>query len=183
METIKWKLDPSHSEIEFKVRHMVSYVTGSFTKFDATVETQGQDITTAKVRFTADLASITTNNEQRDRHLKSGDFFDVERYPQIIFEGTHLDKMDEEEYTLYGNLTMRGVTKPVILKVNYGGMIEDPWGNTRVGFTVTGKIKRKDWGVSFDVVSETGNLLLSNDVSLNCDVQFTMVPVEQEAHA
>jgi polyisoprenoid-binding protein YceI len=173
METTRWIIDPAHSELQFKVRHlMLSWVTGGFTQFDASVETEGENLTTAKVRFTADINSISTNNEQRDAHLKTGDFFDAENHPQLTFVSDKLEKIDDENYKLYGTLTMRGKSKKVVLNVEYGGITQDPWGNTRSGFSVTGKINRKDFGVNFSMVSETGGLLLGEDVSINANVQF-----------
>jgi polyisoprenoid-binding protein YceI len=173
MAITKWILDPTHSEIHFKVKHlMVSYVTGSFKQFDASVETKGEDMTTAKVRFAADVNSIFTNNEQRDAHLKNGDFFDAENHPQLVFESDRLEKIDEENYKLHGTLTMRGNSKKVELNVEYGGITQDPWGNTRTGFSVSGKINRKDFGVSFGMVSETGGVLLGYDVAINANVEF-----------
>ncbi len=173
MTTTKWILDPSHSEIQFKVRHlMVSYVTGSFTQFDATVETKGDDLTTAKVKFTADVNSVSTNNEQRDAHLKNNDFFDADNYPQLNFESSRLEQISEEEYNVYGTLTMRGVSKEIVLQAEYGGIMTDPWGNSRTGFSVTGKINRKDFGVGFGMVSETGGVLLGDEVKINANVEF-----------
>jgi polyisoprenoid-binding protein YceI len=173
METTKWALDTTHSEIHFKVRHlMVSWVTGSFKKFDATVETEGDDISTAKVRFTANISSISTNNEQRDAHLRTGDFFDAENHPNLVFESDRLEKIDDENYKLYGRLSLRGNEKKVVLNVEFGGITQDPWGNTRTGFSVTGKINRKDFGVSFSMVSETGGVLLGEDVSISANVEF-----------
>ena len=179
MAITKWSLDPTHSEIHFKVRHlMVSWVTGSFKQFNATVETEGDDITTAKVHFTADIHSISTNNEQRDAHLRTGDFFDAENHQQLAFKGSKLEKIDDEHYKLHGTLTMRGVSKPVVLNAEFGGITQDPWGNTRTGFSVTGKINRKDFGVSFSMVSETGGVLLGEDVSVNANVEFVKVAAE-----
>jgi len=173
METTKWTLDPTHSEIHFKVRHlMVSWVTGSFKQFDASVETDGEDITTAKVKFTAQVNSISTNNEQRDAHLRASDFFDAANHPQLSFESEKLEKIDDENYKLYGTLTIRGNSKKIALNVEYGGVAKDPWGNTRTGFSVSGKINRKDFGVSFSMVSETGGILLGEDVSINANVEF-----------
>ncbi len=173
MSTTKWALDATHSEVQFKVRHlMVSNVSGQFKKFNATVETQGDDISTAKVHFTADLDSISTNNDQRDAHLKTNDFFDAENHPQLIFEGGKLEKIDEENYKLHGTLTMRGNSKKITLNVEFGGITQDPWGNTRVGFSVRGKINRKDFGVSFGMVTETGGLLLGDDVTINAETEF-----------
>jgi polyisoprenoid-binding protein YceI len=176
MAKTKWSIDPTHSEIHFKVRHlMVSWVTGNFKQFNATVETEGDDITTAKVHFTADIRSISTNNEQRDGHLRTGDFFDAENHPQLSFDGEKLEKIDEENYKLFGTLTMRGVSKPIALKVEYGGMAQDPWGNTRIGFSVSGKINRKDFGVNFSMVSETGSILLGEEVMINANAEFIRV--------
>lgn len=170
----KWTLDNTHSEIRFRVRHMaVSYVTGFFNKFNAEVETDGDDFATAKVSFTADIDSITTNNEQRDAHLKSGDFFDAANHPQVKFESTGLEKIDDEHYRLKGMLTIREVTKPVELDVEYGGMIQDPYGLTRAGFHVEGKINRKEFNMSFNAMTEAGGLVVGNDIKLLCDVEFT----------
>lgn len=172
MSTIKWSLDPTHSEVQFKVRHlMVSWVTGAFHRFNATVETEGQDITTAKVHFNADLSSITTNNEQRDAHLRSGDFFDADNHPQIKFESTAMEKAGDD-HKLHGTLTMRGVSKPVTLAVDFGGIVQDPWGNTRAGFAVSGKLNRKDFGISFGMVSETGGVMLGEEVSISANMEF-----------
>ena len=151
---------------------MVSWVTGSFKQFNATVETEGVDITTAKVHFTADIHSISTNNEQRDAHLRTGDFFDAENHPQLTFESDKLEKINDENYKLYGTLSMRGISKPVVLNVEYGGQAQDPWGNTRIGVSVSGKINRKDFGVSFSMVSETGGILLGEDVTINANTEF-----------
>lgn len=173
MKTTKWTIDNAHSEIQFKVRHlMVSWVSGNFKQFSAEVETEGDDISTAKVRFTADINSITTNNEQRDAHLRTGDFFDAANYPQLTFESSKMEKLDDENYNVYGTLTMRGVSKPVVLHAEFGGFAQDAWGNTRLGISVTGKINRKDFGVSFSMVSETGSILLSEEVTINANAQF-----------
>jgi polyisoprenoid-binding protein YceI len=182
MTTTKWAMDATHSELQFKVRHlMVSNVTGHFKNFNATVETEGEDITTAKVHFTADVNSVSTNNEQRDAHLRSGDFFDVAAHPQIIFEGQKLEKSGIDTYKLHGTLTMRGVSKPVTLDVEFGGIVKDPWGNTRTGFSVTTKINRKDFGVSFGMVSETGNVLLGEEVSIMASAEFVKEQALQAA--
>ncbi|MFI5142298.1 MAG: YceI family protein [Bacteroidia bacterium] len=173
MSTTKWALDATHSEVQFKVKHlMISTVTGSFKKFDASVETNGEDFTTAKINFSADIDSITTNNEQRDGHLKTGDFFDAAAHPQIKFESTKLEKATTENHKLHGNFTIKGVTKPVVLDVEFGGIAKDPWGNTRAGFSINGKINRQDYGISFGAVTETGGLVVSNDVSLHSNIEF-----------
>lgn len=182
MSTTKWALDAAHSEIQFKVRHlMVSWASGTFQKFEADVKSDGHDFTTAKIRFTAEVDSINTNNEQRDAHLKNGDFFDAENHPQITFDGHRMEKLDAEHYKLHGTLTMRGNSRPVALNVEFGGIMQDPWGNTRTGFTITGKINRKDFGISFGGVTETGGLLLGDDVTINANVEFVKEQVLEVA--
>jgi polyisoprenoid-binding protein YceI len=169
----KWSIDPAHSEVLFKVKHlMISSVTGQFQKFSGTVETDGDDFTTAKIRFTADINSITTHNEQRDAHLRSGDFFDAENYPQLIFDGERMEKAGDDTYKVYGTLTIRGVSKQVTLNAEFGGLTKDPWGNTRAGFSLSGKINRKDFGVSFGMLTETGGIALGEDVAISADAQF-----------
>jgi polyisoprenoid-binding protein YceI len=173
MESTKWVLDPTHSELQFKIKHlMISTVTGQFNQFKGTVETKDDNFTTAEVHFEAEVNSISTNNEQRDGHLKAGDFFDAEKYPNLVFEGIRMEKTGEDEYKLYGTLTIKGVSKKLVLDVEFGGITKDPWGNTRTGFSVTGKINRQDYGISFGAVSETGGLLLGDDVKINANVQF-----------
>jgi len=182
MSTTKWALDNAHSEIQFKVRHlMVSWAHGNFKNFSADVESNGDDFTTAKVRFTAEVDSINTNNEQRDAHLKNGDFFDAENHPQITFESESWEKISDDEYKLHGHLTMRGTTKKITLRVEYGGIMQDPWGNTRTGFTVSGKINRKEFGISFGGVTETGSIMLGDDVTINANVEFVKVASLQVA--
>jgi polyisoprenoid-binding protein YceI len=173
MATTKWAIDPTHSEIRFRVKHMmISTVTGQFNKFTASVETEGEDFSTAKVNFTAEINSISTNNEQRDGHLQAGDFFDAQNHPQLVFESDKMEKINNESYKLHGTLTMRGVSKKVILDAEFGGTTVDPWGNTRVGFSINGKINRKDYGVNFSMVSETGGILLGEEVKIQVDSEF-----------
>jgi polyisoprenoid-binding protein YceI len=169
-----WILDPSHSKVEFKVKHMmISNVSGHFNRFDAQVETEGEDFMTAKVVFTADIDSIDTGSEQRDGHLKSVDFFDAANFPQLKFVPTKYENVDNDgDYEVYGDLTIRGITKPVKLDVEFGGVIKDPWGATRAGFTVTGKINRKDFGLTWSGVTETGSLVVSDEVRLHVDLEF-----------
>lgn len=172
MSTTKWALDPTHSEVSFKIKHMmISNVSGNFKAFNASGETQGDDFTTAKVSFNADVNSITTNNEQRDGHLKSADFFDTEKYPHLKFETTKIEK-DGDDYIVNGNLTIRDVTKPVKLKAELGGIAKDPYGNTKAGFTLEGKINRKDFGLTWSAVTEAGGIVVSDDVKLYAEVQF-----------
>ena len=177
-----WVLDPTHSELQFKIKHlMISTVTGQFNEFKATVETDNDDFTKAKVHFEATVDSISTNNEQRDAHLKNGDFFDAEKYPVIIFDSERMEKTTEDEYKLYGTLTMRGVSKKVALNTDFGGITKDPWGNTRTGFSVSGKINRHDFGVSFGAASETGGVLLSDEVKINANIQLVKEAVAKAA--
>jgi len=166
MSNTKWSLDPTHSEVQFKVKHlMIANVSGDFKKFDASVETNDEDFSTAKINFSADINSINTNNEQRDGHLKTGDFFEAEKFPQIKFESTKLEKVDAENYKLHGNFTMKGVTKAEVLDVEFGGIVpKDPWGHTRAGFTISGKVNRQDYGV--------GSVGVSDEVKLYSNMQF-----------
>jgi len=173
MSTTKWSIDPTHSEIGFKVKHMMfTNVSGSFQKFDATIETEGDNFETAKIDFTGDIDSITTGNTDRDTHLLSADFFDAAQYPKISFESTSFKKIDEGDYELTGNLTLHGATKPVTLSTEFGGLMKDPWGNTKAGFSITGKINRKDWGLNWNSALETGGVLVSDEVKLNIELQF-----------
>ncbi|KAA9325570.1 YceI family protein [Hymenobacter busanensis] len=182
MATTKWVIDPMHTEVQFKVKHLViSTVTGSFKKFDGTVETEGDNFETAKARFTADISSIDTNQEQRDTHLKSADFFDADNHPQLVFESTSLRKVGDDQYKLLGNLTLRETTKPVELDVEFGGTATDFYGNEKVGFEVTGKISRKEFGLTWNGITEAGAIVVSDDVKLYANVQFNKVKEEVAA--
>ena len=174
MATTKWILDPTHSEVQFKVKHMmISTVTGSFTKFEGSAETEDEDFSPAKATFTAETDSISTNNEQRDGHLKAAEFFDTAKFPTIKFVVTKLEKINNEgEFAAFGDLTIRDITKAVKLDLEFGGVIKDPWGNTRAGFTVTGKINRKDFGLVWHAVTETGGIVLSDEVRLHIGLEF-----------
>jgi polyisoprenoid-binding protein YceI len=173
MTNIKWALDPIHSEVTFKIKHlMISTVTGQFKKFNLVAETGTDDFNTEKrIEFTADIDSIDTNNEQRNGHLKSADFFNIEQYPQLKFSGKKYDVSDGEGI-ISGELTMHGITKPVTLNVEFGGIVKDPYGQTKAGFTVTGKISRKEFGLSWGTVTETGNVVLSDEVKINAEIQL-----------
>ncbi|MDB5223556.1 MAG: YceI family protein [Chitinophagaceae bacterium] len=177
---ITWKIDPSHSEIQFKVRHlMVTNVTGYFRKFDLTVETETDDFNTAKkIEFTADLDSIETNSEQRDTHLKSDDFFNAEKFKQLKFVGKEY-KSDGDKATLTGDLTIRDVTRPIKLNVEFGGSVVDPYGQNKAGFTVTGKISRKEYGLLWNAVTEAGQVVASDDIRINCEIQLVKQNVEE----
>lgn len=169
-----WKIDPMHSEIQFKVKHlMISTVTGSFNSFDSSVETETDknDFNGANVKFSADISSITTKNEQRDAHLKSPDFFDAETFPQLSFVSNSVD-ISGGEVVVKGDLTLKGVTKPVTLKGEFGGSTVDGYGQTKVGFELEGKINRQDFGLTWSAVTEAGGVVVSDDVKLLLNVQY-----------
>ncbi|HYC30354.1 MAG TPA: YceI family protein [Chitinophagaceae bacterium] len=170
---IQWKVDPTHSEIQFKVKHlMITTVTGYFKKFDLEVETESDDFTTAKkIEFTADIDSIDTNNAQRDTHLKSADFFNAEQYSQLRFVGNKYEA-NGDQAKLHGELTVRGVSKPITLNVEFGGIVVDPWGQTKAGFTVNGKISRKEFGLTWNAVTEAGQVVVSDEIKIHAEVQL-----------
>lgn len=173
MAKTNWVLEPTHSEVNFKVRHMmISNVSGHFKSFDSSVETDDENIATASVSFTVNVDSISTNNEQRDGHLKSADFFDAENHPQIKFISTSLTSKGGDDYKLKGNLTIRSTTKEVTFDVEFGGIAKDPWGNTRAGFSVTGKINRKDYGLNWSAVTEAGGIVVGDDVKFEVHVEY-----------
>ncbi|GAO45442.1 YceI family protein [Flavihumibacter petaseus] len=173
MAKIKWALDPTHSELGFKIRHlMISNVSGSFRDIKAAVETEDLDFGTAQIQLTAAMDSIFTNNEQRDNHLRNSDFFEVEKYPELLFESTRIEKVDDETFALHGDITLKGQRKPVKLNVEFNGITKDPWGGERAGFQVTGKLNRTDWGVNFNAVAETGGLMLGEEVKINSEIQL-----------
>lgn len=173
MTTTKWEFDPTHSELGFKIKHlMITNVSGTFKKFDVKVESENDDFATAQIVASADMSSISTNNEQRDAHLRNADFFEVENYPELVFQSTRIERVDNETFYLYGNLTMKGVTKEVKLNVEHSGLTKDPWGGQRAGFIISGKINRSDWGVTFNGVLETGGLMLGEEVKINSEIQL-----------
>lgn len=172
--TSKWVLDPAHSEILFKVKHlMIANVKGEFRTFNATVETPAESFEQAVVKVNIETASIDTNSEDRDKHLKSADFFDVENHPEMTFKGTSFQKVSDGQYKLKGQLTIKGVSKEVSLDVEYGGMMKDPWGNQKAGFSLTGKINRKDWGLNWNAALEAGGVLVGDEVTITAELQFT----------
>lgn len=169
-----WTIDPSHSEIQFKVKHLViSTVTGSFHEFEGTVEAETEDFNGAKVAFTADIDSISTNNEQRDQHLKSADFFDAATHPKLTFANGVLTHTSGSDYVLNGDITIRGTTKPVALAVEFGGTNGDFYGNIKAGFEITGKINRQDFGLTWSAVTEAGGIVASDEVRLALNVQVS----------
>jgi polyisoprenoid-binding protein YceI len=179
MAKTKWLLDPMHSELHFKIKHlMISNVSGALKNFHAEVETEEENFSTAKINLVAEMDSISTNNEQRDAHLRNSDFFEVEKYPELKFKSTKVEKTDSDIFALHGELTLKGVTKPVKLNVEFNGTTKDPWGGERAGFVVTGKINRADWGVSFNKALETGGLMLSDEVKINSEIELVKQEVE-----
>lgn len=171
--TTKWIIDPLHSEVMFKVKHLViSTVTGSFSKFEGTAITAGDGFENADINFEIDVNSIYTGQEQRDAHLKNGDFFEAETFPKITFQSASFTKTGAENYSLKGNLTLKGVTKEITLNAEYGGSEKDPYGNTKAGFEISGIINRKEFGLSYNALTETGGLALGENVKLSANIQL-----------
>lgn len=170
----KWSVDQAHSEISFKVKHMmISNVTGTFKIFDASIYTSGSDFKTAQIDLWIDASSLLTGDEKRDTHIKSGDFFDVQNHKQITFTSSTIGEAGRAgEHELWGELTMKGITKPVKLNVQFGGIQNDPYGNQKAGFTVTGKINRNDWGLMWNTPLESGGLMLSEEIKIVCEIQL-----------
>ena len=173
MATTKWSIDPTHSEIGFKVKHMMfTNVSGKFLTYDAIITTEGDDFENAAIEFSGDIASIDTANADRDGHLKSADFFDAENHPKLTFTSSSFKKINDEKYELTGELNIRGVAKTVTFPVEFSGILTDPWGNTKVGLSIEGKINRKDWGLNWNSALETGGVLVGEEVKLNIELQF-----------
>ncbi len=171
----KWAIDQSHSEISFKVRHlMISHVKGTFKTYDASIYTYGNDFKTAEIDLWIDASSIQTNDEKRDEHLKSHDFFDVLTHKQITFTSSTIGSENTEGiHELWGKLTMVGITQNVKLDVQFGGMLNDPWGNERAGFTVSAIINRSDWGLTWNTTTEAGGVMVSDEITISCEVELT----------
>jgi polyisoprenoid-binding protein YceI len=171
----KWSIDQTHSAIDFKVKHlMISNVKGAFKLFDASIYTTLKDFTTAEIDLWIDVASVTTGDAKRDEHLRGADFFDVQKHKQITFTSSTIGKSDKDgNRELWGELTMKGITKNIKLNVQFGGIVNDPWGNEKAGFTITGYINRSDWGLSWNNAMETGGFMLSDEVAISCEVELT----------
>lgn len=175
-----WVIDPSHSEIAFKVKHlMISNVKGSFGEFSGQIITDADDFTTSDISFKLNPASISTGAPDRDAHLKSPDFFDVENYAEITFTSGKLVKTSDDEFALSGILTIKGVSQPVQLEVEFGGLMTDPWGNVKAGFTLNGKINRRDFGLTWNAALETGGVLVGDEVRLTLEVQLLKQKVQE----
>lgn len=173
MEKTIWTVDPTHSEVGFKVKHMMfTNVSGKFNDFSVNVENENDDFSTSSIGFTAAIASIDTNNSDRDNHLKSGDFFDAETYPSMNFQSKSIEKVDENNYKVLGDLTIRDTTKPVEFAVEYSGLMKDPWGNVKSGLSVEGKINRKEFGLTWNAALETGGVLVGEDIKLTAEIQL-----------
>jgi polyisoprenoid-binding protein YceI len=171
----KWTIDQSHSEISFKVRHlMIAHVRGTFKTFDASIYTYAKDFKTAEVDLWIDASSIKTSDAKRDKHLRSRDFLDVRNHKQITFTSSTIGAANADgNQELWGELTMVGITQNVKLNVQFGGMLNDPWGNERVGFTVTGTINRSDWGLTWNTTTESGGIMVSDEIEISCEVELT----------
>jgi polyisoprenoid-binding protein YceI len=167
-----WNIDPTHSQIQFKVKHLViSTVTGNFQSFNGKLEAEGNDFENANAYFEADIESIFTNNEDRDAHLKSEDFFHAEQHPKLTFESSSFEKTGDDTYKITGELTIRDVTKEVELEAVHGGTVEDPYGNTKAGFEITGTINRKEFGLAWSAVTEAGNVVVADNIKLQLNLQ------------
>jgi polyisoprenoid-binding protein YceI len=173
MSTTKWSLDPTHSELGFKIKHlMITNVSGNFNNFDVVAETNGNDFSHAKVTASIKVESINTNNAQRDEHLRQADFFEADKYPNITFESTSVERIDDENYSITGDLTIKETTKPIKLSLEYSGVTKDPWGNLKAGFSLNGKLNRKDFGISYNATLETGGVMLGEDLKINGEIQL-----------
>jgi polyisoprenoid-binding protein YceI len=172
-EKTNWAIDASHSKIGFRVKHlMISNVLGNFREFEGKITTEGNDFSTAEISVTLSAASVDTEIADRDTHLKSADFFDVAGFPKITFTGSALKDLGDDIYELTGDLVIKGVSKKVILSVEFGGIMADPWGNLKAGFSITGKINRKDWGLNWNAALEAGGVLVSEEVKIVCDIEL-----------
>ena len=168
----KWVVDPTHSEVHFKVKHLViSTVTGTFKVFDGDLTADSDNFENAEINFSLDVASVDTNQEQRDEHLRGADFFNAAQYPAITFKSTSFKK-DGDDYQLLGDLTIRDVTKPVKLEVEFGGSATDFYGNEKAGFEIQGKINRKDFGLTWDGITEAGAIVVGEDIKLSINLQL-----------
>ena len=170
----KWVIDPAHTEISFKVKHlMIVNVKGVFTEYNASIYTTGNDFKTVEIDFWMNPASVSTGDEKRDAHLKSADFFDVEKHKEITFTGNTIENVDNDgSFELWGDLTIKGISKKIKLDVEFGGVIKDPWGAEKAGFTINGKINRKDWELNWNTALEAGGVLVGDTVNISCEVEL-----------
>jgi polyisoprenoid-binding protein YceI len=169
----KWSVDKAHTGVQFSVTHLIiSEVTGKFNSFDVSVEANKPDFTDAKIDFSADINSINTENEQRDKHLKSDDFFNAEKFPKMTFKASSMKKVGNNKYKLTGDLTIRDVTKKIVLDVVYNGTVKDPWGNTKAGFKVSGELNRFDYNLKWNSLMEAGGAVVGKTVRLNINLEL-----------
>ncbi|WP_119069717.1 YceI family protein [Aggregatilinea lenta] len=179
-----WQIDNAHSAIQFTVRHMmISNVRGMFDKFEGTVDLDENNPENTTVHVEIDPSSINTRQDQRDTHLRSADFLDAESYPKLIFDSTRVERTGDNAAKLYGNLTVRNVTKPVVLDVEYVGQAKSPWGTTSAGFNASTKINRKDWGLTWNQGLETGGVLVGDEIKINIELELVKQESEQAASA
>lgn len=172
-QTTKWTVDPAHTSVKFSVSHMaVSEVEGRFTKFDGTVESPSADFSNSKINFSVDVNSINTDNDMRDKHLKSDDFFNAEKYPKMTFKDLSFKKIKGTNYSLEGFLTIRDVTKKVKFNVTYGGTAVDPYGNTKAGFSASTKVSRKAFGLKWNNLMGAGGAIVGDEVTIMLKLEF-----------
>ncbi|HRE57634.1 MAG TPA: YceI family protein [Candidatus Kapabacteria bacterium] len=172
-QTTRWELDPSHSELGFRAKHLLIATTkGKFTDYKVTVLSDKADFTDAKIEVIAKVKSIFTDNNDRDNHLRSADFFDAEKYPELKFVGKSVKKVSGNKYKVTGDLTMKNVTKTVTLDMEFGGVVKDPWGNTKAGFTLTGELNRFDYGLAWNKAIETGGLVVDKMIKLDIEIEL-----------
>jgi polyisoprenoid-binding protein YceI len=185
MSLVKWDFDNAHSSVEFTVRHLlVSKVRGRFTKWNGKLELDEQDLSRSNVEVDIDVASVDTHEPQRDAHLRSGDFFEAETHPRIVFKSKRVEEKGKDHLAVTGDLTIRGTTREVVLDVERGGVVaKDPWGKRRAGFTATATINRKDFGVSFNQVLDQGGLALSEEVAITIEIEATAATASAGAEA
>ncbi|MCO5204839.1 MAG: YceI family protein [Anaerolineae bacterium] len=177
-----WQIDFSHSQIQFSVRHMmISKVRGTFEQFSGSINYDEVNPTNTTVDIAVDITSINTRDEQRDAHLRSADFFDAENFPMMTFKSTRVEQVNKHNGRLYGDLTIRGVTKPVVLEVTYEGQAQSPWGTTSAGFSATGKINRKEWNMQWNAALETGGVLVGDDVTISIELELVKQPEAEAA--
>jgi polyisoprenoid-binding protein YceI len=177
-----WLIDDVHTHIGFSVKHMmVTTVRGQFRKYSGTLELDTEDFTRSKFRGEIDVASIDTGVAQRDDHLRNNDFFDAPNHPKITFESTRIEKKEEGEFVVHGDLTIRGVTKEVALEVEFHGTSKNPWGKTVAGFSARGTVNRKDFGVNFNALLETGGVAVGEKVKLELDVEAVLDAAKEAA--
>lgn len=173
MAKSNWSIDPTHSEIGFKVKHMMfTNVSGKFNTVEANIKNEDENFESSKIDFTAEIASIDTNNGDRDNHLKSADFFDVEKFPKLSFVSTEITKVNDNLFIVNGDLTIKDITKNIQLETEYSGLMIDPWGNTKAGLSITGKINRKEFGLTWNVALETGGVLVGEEIKLISEIQL-----------